>query len=74
METYSDLLYARPSLMEGIARILDIGHTMNEYNGSHTGEEADTIAIWSDWAAIGQDFRDAMGTFEEEEATAMSAR
>ncbi len=71
MESHSDFLYARPSFLEGLARIVDLGGTMNEYNASLTGQDADAIAIWMDWAAIGQDMRDAIGTFEEEEAEAL---
>ena len=70
METYSDFLYARPSFLEGVARIFDLRGTLNEYNVSPTGKEADAVAIWSDWAAIGQDMRDAIGEFEEEETEA----
>ena len=71
MRIYTDNLYARPSLMEGISRIFDLGNTMNQYNiydGSLSGKEADAIAIWSDWAAIGDDFRYAIREFEKEEA------
>ena len=67
METHSDFLYARPSFLEGLARIVDLGGTMNEYNVSPSGQEADAVAIWMDWAVIGQDMRDAIGSFEEEE-------
>ena len=71
MRTYSDLLYARPSFLEGVARIFDLGNTMNEYNDFATGEEADAIALWSDWTAIGQDISDAMGEFVIEEFDAV---
>ena len=68
MESHSDFLYARPSFLEGLARIVDLGGAMNEYNASPTGQEADAVAIWMDWAAVGQDIRDAIGAFEIEEA------
>lgn len=66
METYSDFLFARPSFLEGVARIFDFGGTLNEYNGPFTGPDADAAAIWSDWATIGQDMRAAIGAFEAE--------
>ena len=66
METHSDFLYARPSFLEGVARIIDMGGTLNEYNSSRSGQEADAVALRSDWAAIGQDMRDAIGEFEKE--------
>jgi len=71
METHSDFLYASPSFVEGLARIVDLGGTMNEYNASPTGQEADAVAIWMDWAAVGQDMRDVIGAFEIEEAEAL---
>ena len=45
---------------------------MNEYNASPTGQEADAVAIWMDWAAVGQDMRDVIGAFEIEEAEALA--
>ena len=66
METHSDFLYARPSFLEGVARLLDMGGTLNEYNASRSGQEADDAALRSDWAAIGQDMRDAIGELEKE--------
>ena len=71
MESYSDFLYARPSFLEGVARIFDFGGTLNEYNDSPTGQEADTAAIRSDWEAIGQDMRAAIEAFRREEADAL---
>ncbi len=65
---HSDFLYARPSFFEGMARIMDIGGTLNEYNASRTGAEADVIALMMDWNAVGQDLRRAIGEYETEEA------
>lgn len=48
-------LFARPSFIEGFARAIDIGSTMNEYNKNQTPEEADSKAIQSDWKAVGDD-------------------
>ena len=61
-----DLLYARPSFLEGAARILDFGGTLNVYNRSVTPEEADLVALRSDWEALGQDLRVAISTVAEE--------
>ena len=46
-------LFARPSFIEGVARIVDVGATLNEYNINPTGEEADVESIKSDWKAVG---------------------
>ena len=72
MRTYSDFLYARPSFIEGAARVFDLGGTLNEYNYTQTGHEADAIALWMDWAAIAQDIHDAIGEFEAQEAEALT--
>lgn len=64
MMDYTSRLFARPSFIEGMARVLDMGGTLNEYNTSPNGAEADAIAIWSDWAAIGQDMYAAMDDYD----------
>lgn len=58
MNTFS--LFARPSFTEGVGRILDFGSTLSEYNRSETGEEADSLALYSDWRMIGMDIENAM--------------
>jgi hypothetical protein len=53
----SDFLVARPSTIEGISRILDLGGTLTEFNQSPTPAIADRIALRADWRAIGDDLR-----------------
>lgn len=65
-DTYSDFLYARPSFFEGAARIIDMGNTLSEYNSSNTEREADAVALWMDWIAVGQAIRQAIGEFNQE--------
>ncbi len=60
MGARSDFLYAGPSFLEGMARVFDLGGTMNEYNGSPTPSYADAYAIGMDWYVVGQDIREAM--------------
>ncbi len=66
MQQHRNFLFlcARPSFLEGLARIMDFGQTLNEYNSSPSAQEADFAAIAEDWAMIEQDFRDAIGKFE----------
>ena len=59
-------LYARPSFWEGLARLIDIGGTLNDYNMFESDEQADTRALLSDWEAVGGDLRAAMEQFEKE--------
>jgi hypothetical protein len=56
----STFLLARPSFLEGIGRILDFAGTLNEYNSSLTPEQADYLAIRSDWRQIGSDISRAI--------------
>ena len=68
------IIYARPSFLEGMARIFDMGGTLNEYDfgsnpdGSESpkpadGAKADMEALRSDWRTVGDDMRSAMGGY-----------
>ncbi|MEX1000459.1 MAG: hypothetical protein WD000_10965 [Thermodesulfobacteriota bacterium] len=58
----SFFLFARPSFLEGVARIFDFGNTLNNYNVSRTSEESDIKAIKRDWITIGYDMGGAILT------------
>lgn len=60
MGPYTDLLYNRPTFWGGLARCLDVGGTLREFNTSPTGQDADRIALASDWYAIGDDMHRAI--------------
>ena len=60
MDSISDFLFARPSFLEGLARVLDIRGTLQTYNQSESGEVADRTPFAMDMQAIGQDMRTAM--------------
>ena len=62
----SDFLFARPSILEGVARILDLGATMQEYNQSGSPAEADARAIYSDFKAVGNDISTAVDIVVEQ--------
>lgn len=64
MVEYSEFLFARPTLLEGVARILDFGNTMQEYNTSLTGQQADFRALRSDWLQISADMRQSVEQFQ----------
>lgn len=65
----SDFLFARPSFVEGAARILDFGNTLQEYNGSETEAEADTRAIQADVCSIAADFWQAIRAYDPNRTT-----
>ena len=59
-------LFARPSFIEGVARIFDFSGSLNVYNESPSGQEADRQALENDWRAVGDDLRAAMRIFNKE--------
>lgn len=60
MSPISTFLYATPSFLEGAARAIDFSGTLNEFNRSETGEQADSFALYADWRLIGEDIQRAM--------------
>lgn len=67
MRPCSNFLYARPSFLEGAARIFDMGGTLIVYNESDTPIAADGRAIAMDWCVVGEDLRQAMNAFAHEQ-------
>lgn len=64
-DLHSDYLFARPSLAEGAARIVDVSNSLNMYNYSRHGDEADARAIYEDWKALGHDVRVSLEQLRE---------
>lgn len=64
MSDKSTFLFARPSFIEGISRVIDLGVTIQIYNDSKTEKEADLKAIKKDWEAVGQDIFSAVKKYE----------
>lgn len=61
--SHSTLLFAMPSFLEGMARSVDIGDTLTEFNSSLTPQQADALAMWGDWRAVGGDLQAAVDQF-----------
>ncbi len=59
-------LFAQPDFWSGMARVLDLGGTLNEYNSSASPDGADFRAIRSDWKEVGNDISSAMSRYEDE--------
>ncbi len=59
----SDFLFVRPSLMRGFARTLDLMGSLDSYNWSGSGEDADVLAMRADWSMVGTDIAKAMSAF-----------
>lgn len=56
----STFLFATPSFLTGMARVIDLFGQLDEYNSSPTVTLADYLAMKSDWASVGDDLREAM--------------
>lgn len=59
-------LFARPSFLTGVARMLDPVGALNQFNTSPSDEAADRRALRSDWDAVGDDIRMAMEEIDRE--------
>ncbi len=66
----SSFLFPRYSAWIGVARLFDFGQSLNRYNYSPTPEEADYQSLLSDWLAVGDDIRWAIGTCGQKTANA----
>lgn len=73
MTELTGFLYARPSFLEGMARLFDFGNTLSEYNRSLTGEQADFLALRADWRAAAKDLGIALNDCIEEAETAKAS-
>jgi len=57
----TDFLYARPSVLEGMGRNVDLFGVLNKYNTSQNGAEADLKARRNDIEVLREDFKTAYG-------------
>ncbi len=62
----TDYLFAMPSFLSGVGRVLDMGAQFDEYNWSEDPDESDANAIFSDFRAVGMDLMAACSRFEDE--------
>lgn len=65
MDSLSTFLFARPSFLEGVARLVDTGNTLQVYNTSLSAEQADAWALAADWQVIGDDWRKVILEYQE---------
>ncbi len=62
--SFTNILFADPGLLSGIARIIDIAGVFDTYNDALSQEMADYIAIASDWRTIGMDMKAAISEYK----------
>jgi hypothetical protein len=51
----SSNLFRPPSFMKGMARIVDLRGTLNEYSYYESESAADVVALKKDWRIVGND-------------------
>jgi hypothetical protein len=68
--THSDFLFARPSFLTGVARLVDFGAAFDSYNSCNTPEQADARAMFSDWYSVGDDISAAVQKMQQEKSSA----
>ena len=56
----TDFLFAKPSALSGVARLIDLSGLFDDYNRSQHPGEADIKALLSDWYIVGQDLKYAI--------------
>ena len=56
----SDFLFARPSWISGVGRVMDLWGCFEDFNDSPTAEVADECALYSDWRMVGEDLVQAV--------------
>lgn len=71
MTNRSTYLFASPSFAEGAGRLFDFADNLTEYNCVATPEIADIVAIWQDWSAVGDDLREAIRRFVDDNPEAL---
>jgi hypothetical protein len=62
----TDFLFAQPSYLSGMARLIDLTGLFDTYNGSQDENHADMFAMFADWRMTGQDIGQAMEIIEQE--------
>ena len=74
MSTHS--LFARPSFLRGMARVVDLGGSVNRgaYNSMLTPGEADARALRGDWQMVARDIASAFGEVTARVREAQHAR
>ncbi|MGH9831638.1 MAG: hypothetical protein ACRD9Y_01410 [Blastocatellia bacterium] len=71
---YSFQLFATPTFFSGMARTLDLGAVLDDYDGILTSGQADLLALSADWLAVSEDMWSALAEYESQIAEEISAR
>lgn len=61
---YSFQLFATPTFFSGMARTLDLGAVLDDYDGILISEQVDRLALCADWLAVSEDMWSALAEGE----------
>lgn len=64
----TDFLFANPSFVVGIGRLVDLFGVTDAYNESASTEEADARGMYSDFRITGEDIASAMHYVKSEDS------
>ena len=59
-EIRTDFLLSTPSFRTGLGSVINIPGNYYQFNQSKSGKEADALALFMDWACVGEDIRVAI--------------
>ncbi len=71
---YSFQLFATPTFFSGMARTLDLGAVLDDYDGILISEQVDRLALCADWLAVSEDMWSALAEYESQIAEERGAR
>lgn len=57
-------IFAQPSFISGIGRVIDLGSTFDSYAEHENGEQADADASRRDWVRVGKDLYLAISKYK----------
>ena len=61
----TDMLFSQADFVMGAGSVLSLDGSYFKNNASPSGEEADYIAIKSDWGVVGQELKKALSTADK---------
>ncbi len=65
LNTKTFYLFARPSFLEGAARVFDFSKSLQVYNSEKSEKEADSKALANDWKVVGDDLKASINKYEQ---------
>ena len=68
----TDFLFAQPTFLTGIGRLVDLFEVFDDYNHSRTEAEADARGLYADFRITGEDIVRALQSAKDEDAAQQS--